>query len=158
MRLSTHVRSESASDVGTSILAVARSRAVASGSSVSASNHTGDTMAEKAAQAMSNSRNQPNALAPTAPVCRVSLEPATPMMSSGTTNGITVIRTALIHAVPMTSRMLTNRVENADGSVSRASSIPTARPRTSPADTCTACDRSGLGRVGAIGGFVMRGD
>ena len=132
MRDRMNVRIDSASAVGTSIFAVARRRAVASASSVSVSNHSGDTIVESAAQATSSRSIQPKALAPTVPVARRSSPPATPTISSGTTSGMTVMRTALIHAVPMISSTGMNAVVNADGDVSRESSIPSARPATRP--------------------------
>ena len=130
-----HVRSESASAGGMSIDAVARSPAVASGSSTSVSNQGGATSAVTIAQTMASPSIHPNALAPTRPVVLVSPPPATPTIRSGTTNGMTVIRTALIHAVPMTSSTLINPRVNAEGDASRESHMPSARPSRSPSVT-----------------------
>ena len=152
------VRSDSASAGGMSIDAVARSRAVASGSSTSVLNHGGATTTVKIAQAIARPNIHAKALAPTRPVRLVSPPPATPTMSSGTTSGITVMRTALIHAVPTTSSTAISPRVNAEGDASCESHMPRARPSNRPSVTWTACDRSGLrrGKLAELGAADMR--
>ena len=127
-----HVRIDNASAGGISIDAVARSRAVASGSSTSVSNHGGATTTEKIAQAIASPNIQPKAFAPTRPVMLLSPPPATPTISRGTTSGITVMRTALIQAVPTTSSTAINPRVNTEGDASCESHMPSARPSKRP--------------------------
>ena len=129
------VRIDSASAGGISIEAVARRRAVASGSSTSVLNHGGATTTVKIAQAIARPNIHPNAFAPTRPVMPVSPPPATPTMSSGTTSGMTVMRTALIHAVPTTSSTAISPRVNAEGDASCESHMPRARPSNRPSVT-----------------------